>query len=233
MKNAIIIALLVTMTHDAWAGPPDGRKKESRQPSERPGVSDEREEATPPSDGLSRRQAELSRLEASEPGLAEVRRAALRHAGLDERPGTSYTRRARLSALLPTLTVEVDRDAGYDRGLSRSSAGTERLDLGRDGKIGLELKAAWRLDRLLFSDLELRALKATQQQYRERTQLLAQVTTLYFQRRKLQIAVLWSKDKAPDKAALNRLAIAELSAQLDTLTGGMFTRMLAIRRARR
>ncbi|MCG8422842.1 MAG: hypothetical protein MJE77_33440 [Proteobacteria bacterium] len=173
------------------------------------------------------RKADLDRLERGEPGLAEVRRAALHHAGLADRPELSWTGRARLSALLPVLTVQINRGSGYDRDLSRSSSGTERLDVGSDRDISVAAKAVWNLDRLLFSDAELRAVKAAQQQYEERIQLLARVTSLYFQRRKLQITALWSPPGDPARAALQKLAIHELTAQLNALTGGYFAKALA------
>ena len=223
MRSSIIL-LLATMATSVSASPGDSDRPARPRPDPSSRSLDRDEEA--------RHRDELRRLEASEPGLDEVRQAALRYAGLDRQPELSYPRRARLSALLPTLTVELDRDTGYDRGLSRSSVGTERLDLGNDGEVGVEVKAAWHLDRLLFSDLELRAVKGARQQHGERVQLLAQITTLYFQRRKLQLAAIWSRDRTSEKAVMNQLAIAELGAQLDTLTGGAFTRMLAVKQPR-
>ena len=173
------------------------------------------------------RAAALDRIEASEPTLEQTRRAALRYAGLAERSETSWSQRARLSALLPVLTVEIDRGTEQDRDLSRSSTGTERLDLGSDREVSVEARAVWNLDRLVFSDLELRAHKAARARHGERAQLLTRVTALYFQRRKMQIATLWAPAGAPGKRALERLAIAELTAQLDALTGGYFSRALS------
>ena len=168
------------------------------------------------------RQAALAEIEAREPTLVQVQQAALRHAGLADSVEAAWPRRARWSALLPGLTVKIDGDSSRDHGLSRASSGTERLDMTSDNELGVEAKAVWQLDRLIFSDLELRAVKAARQHHRERVQVLAQVTTLYFQRRKVQMTAVWSPPKSPDKAAMQALAIQELTAQLDLLTGGYF-----------
>ncbi|MEM9490453.1 MAG: hypothetical protein AAGC55_15000 [Myxococcota bacterium] len=178
------------------------------------------------------RSAVLAQLSRREPSLDEVKRAALRHAGLDQRREAGWARRARLSGLLPVVTAAADHDSGRDRDLSRSSNGTERLDLGSERDLQIELRAVWHLERLMFSDLELRAHRAAEQRARERTQLLTQVTSLYFQRRKLQIEALWQPPDSDARAALNQLAIDEFSAQLDTLTGGYFSRTLAARARR-
>ena len=172
------------------------------------------------------RHAALADLEAREPSLAQVRRAALRYAGLADRAESRWARRARLSGLLPTLTVELETDRESDIDLSRSSAGTQQLAVGSDRDISVEAKAVWHLDRLLFSDVELRAAKGAQQRHNERLQLVARVTSLYFQRRKLQVARIWSPSKSPDKAAMHELAVDELTAQLDALTGGYFSSSL-------
>jgi hypothetical protein len=172
----------------------------------------------------------LAELERSEPGLDEVRTAALRYAGLDSGPERGWGRRTRLAGLLPTLTLRALHKTGEDEALSRSSTGTEKLDVGADENVDLEARAVWRLDRLVFDEVELRALQAAQRLHRDRIQLLTQVTNLYFQRRKLQVTAIWSPQADPAKAALDALAIAELTGQLDALTGGYFSHALARRR---
>jgi hypothetical protein len=175
----------------------------------------------------------LAELERREPGLDEVRMAALRYAGLDGGPERGWGRRARLAKLLPTLTLRALHKTAEDEGLSRSSTGTEKLDVGVDEKLDLEARAVWQLDRLVFDEVELRALQAAQRLHRDRIQLLTQVTNLYFQRRKLQVTAIWSPPADPARAALDGLALAELTGQLDTLTGGYFSHALARRRGDR
>lgn len=171
----------------------------------------------------------LARVRRDEPALVEVRAAALRAAGLDGRAERRLARRARRAGSLPQLSLRASLGAGNDRDLSHSSTGSERLDIGSDRDVDLELKATWQLDRLIFDDVELRILQSRQRTFRARVQLLSQVTSVYYQRRKLQLAPPAASDI--DKSALHALALAELTGQLDALTAGYFSAACARRRA--
>ncbi|HWN66760.1 MAG TPA: hypothetical protein VNM90_03920 [Haliangium sp.] len=171
--------------------------------------------------------AVLTELQQREPTLAEVRDAALRHAGLDHHPERAWARRTRLAGLMPVLTVSLQRDLAQDADLSRESTGKESLDIGTNRDIGLEARAVWRLDRLLYDDAEVRALQMAQRQHQERLDLLMRVTSIYYQRRKLQLAQQRGGNEATRSDQL--LAIEELTDQLDALTGGHFRRALHAR----
>ena len=143
---------------------------------------------------------------AAEPSLDQVRRAALRYAGLADRAELSWTRRTRLAGLLPVVTVRVLHGTSQDEDLSRSSTGTQRLDLSDDQDTTLEARAVWRLDRLVFDESELRATQASWRLHHERLALLARVTSLYYQRRKLQLTAPAAES---GRSALEQLALAE------------------------
>jgi hypothetical protein len=161
---------------------------------------------------------------AAEPSIAEVRAAALRHAGLDRTRAPAWGRRARLGALLPTLTLRGGRGTDRDRDLSRRSSGDERLAVGAGEDRFFEARAVWELDRLVFDADEIRAAEVGQRLHRERLALAAQVTTLYFQRRKLLLELRLRPPASAAAGELRRLELAELTAQLDALTGGYFSR---------
>jgi hypothetical protein len=168
--------------------------------------------------------AALADLEAREPALAEVRSAALRYAGLGESPASGWSRRARAAALLPTLTLRARVGSGQDEGRTRQSTGTERLDVGSDHDRVYEARAVWELDRLVFDDAEIRAAQTAQRLHQARLQLVAQVTAVFHQRRRLQLEDILDRTDDPAAAALRALEIAELTAQLDALTDGYFSR---------
>lgn len=163
--------------------------------------------------------ATLAEIEKREPPLAAVRQAALRYAGLDRHPERAWSRRTRLAGLMPTLTLSLNRDLAHDADLSRQSTGKEELAVGTGEDLGFEARAVWRLDRLLFDEAEVRVLQVAQRQHDERLALLTRVTSLYYQRRKLQLA----RGRGGKDATLDQLlAIEELTDQLDALTGGYF-----------
>lgn len=163
--------------------------------------------------------AALAEIEKREPPLAAVRQAALRYAGLDRHPERAWSRRTRLAGLMPTLTLSLNRDLAHDADLSRQSTGKEELAVGTGEDLGFEARAVWRLDRLLFDEAEVRVLQVAQRQHDERLELLTRVTSLYYQRRKLQLA----RSRGGKDATIDQLlAIEELTDQLDALTGGYF-----------
>jgi len=170
---------------------------------------------------------DLTAIERSEPTLEQVREKALRHARLASRPEQSWARRARLRGLMPSLTVRATRGTGWDFDLSRASTGIERLDEGTDGDIGYEARATWDLDRLVFDDAEIRSAETAQRLHRVRLQLGAQVTALYYARRKLQIVQIYDPADDTATALMQQAEIDELTGQLDAVTDGWFSRQLA------
>jgi hypothetical protein len=160
----------------------------------------------------------LARTERAEPTVKQTVAAALRHAGLAGRPEVGVRRRARLAAALPTLSLRARRDTSWDE-----ASDDKRVTGDIDQKVVLEARATWRLDRLVFDGTELRALALGQQRARARAALSAQTTALYYRRRAAQVDDLWSPAETAEGAVRRELAIAELSAQLDALTGGWWS----------
>ncbi|HUH02201.1 MAG TPA: hypothetical protein VML75_09400 [Kofleriaceae bacterium] len=171
----------------------------------------------------------LARLEAREPSVDQVRAAALRYAGMDADRWKGWARRARLAGLLPDVTVRATRHTNTDRDLSRQSTGVERLNTGIDLDRAVEARATWHLDRLVFDPAEIRAVDTGQRHHRYRLTLAAQVTTIYYRRRRLQLRLLWRPPADPAERAERHLEIRELTDQLDGLTGGYFSRARKLR----
>ncbi|MCA9678782.1 MAG: hypothetical protein KC464_27380, partial [Myxococcales bacterium] len=87
----------------------------------------------------------------------------------------------------------------------------------------LEARATWRLDRLVFDGAELRVASLAQQRARARAALAAQVTALYYRRRAAQLEALWHPPDTVEAQVQQELALEELTAQLDELTGGWWS----------
>jgi len=160
-----------------------------------------------------------------EPGVRELQRAAARLAEVQPERVRSWLRRVRAAALLPQLKVRVGRGvlALQLRGLD---AYVPASDAWR-----LDLEAGWQLDRLVFDKNELALGRETQRLAARREALLTQVARLYFERRRLQVDALLEEASEPTSPSPNpraspeaklerRLAIDELTAILDGLTGG-------------
>jgi hypothetical protein len=161
----------------------------------------------------------LARIEHAEPTAAATVRAALRHAGLAHRPEVSMRRRARLAAALPTLSLKAARQTDWDE------ASGDRADVVGDvgQEVVLEARATWRLDRLVFDGAELRTVALGQQRARARAALASETTSLYYKRRALQVDQLWHPPETIEEQIKDELALEELTAQLDALTGGWWS----------
>ena len=155
---------------------------------------------------------------AQEPSVASLQRAAAALAEVQPDRVRSLLRRARAAGSLPGLKVRVGR-------------GAPAYTLYRDGYVPatsegwhFELEASWSFDRLIFDHNELGLLRETQRLAARRESLLVEVTQLYFDRRRLQLAALAEPGVESEEAVERQLAIEELTAILDGLTDGALSK---------
>jgi hypothetical protein len=146
------------------------------------------------------------------PAIAEVLEAAYATAGLDRDPTGSWNRRARIAGLIPWLTVRTGWDASW-RDEEPGEVGRSRT---------FEVRATWRLDRLLFDGREIQISTIDASRRRERRRLASYVIRAYFN---------WKKVTALATRVPARYAIAAeaAAAELDALTDGWFSESLAER----
>lgn len=140
-----------------------------------------------------------ARVAAAAPPVAEVVSAAVRAAGLDGDPARSAARRARLAGLVPWVAVRAGNTASWH---------DADPDVGRGTSV--EVRATWRLDRLVFDGRELQAQAMSTARRREKRRLAARVIRAYF---------TW-KRAAMAGAVVRR---DEAEAELDALTDGWFS----------
>ena len=140
-----------------------------------------------------------ARTVASAPPVAEVVAAAVRSAGLDGDPARRAARRARLAGLVPWVAVRAGNTASWHDAAA---------DVGRGASV--EVRATWRLDRLVFDSRELQAQAMSTARRREKRRLAARVIRAYF---------TWKR------AALAGANVRrdEAEAELDAMTDGWFS----------
>lgn len=168
---------------------------------------------------------EASRLLAGferEPDIAAVQEAAARFVGADPSRVRSWRARVRHAAWLPELRVRVQK--GYEDDLLATATGHSRAT---DDDLVFEVQARWRFDRLLFDRNELFVSREATLLADLRREITAEVTRLYFQRRRLQVELRLASAASPRVHAHRVLRLQELTAELDAMTGGYFRRALA------
>jgi len=140
------------------------------------------------------------------PSIGAVLSVAYATAGLDRDPGRGWIRRARLGGLVPWVTVRTSRDTSWQDAHTEIGHGAT-----------FEVRATWRLDRLVFDSHELQVASIESARRRERRRLAVRVIHAYFAWRRAA-GVVGGPD---DDRVVAR--VAEDTAELDALTDGWFS----------
>lgn len=159
----------------------------------------------------------LKELALSEPAIGEVREAALRYAEVvhPERIKT-LRRNAKVKALLPDVTVDYDKTINYDSGADRYYVGP--YDWG--------FSLSWDIGDLVFNE-QVRLIDSNARlMVQLRDDILNEVTRLYYERRKLQTELILTPPDTAEEKLTKVLRLEELTANIDALTGGHFSRQL-------
>lgn len=185
--------------------------------------------------------AALRRRWQGEPSLQEVATAALTYAQLVDPSMETSVSRARLSPLLPELqlslryargrpdvdeyVVVVDQQDAFDE-----TDAEELFNLAREGILvdsptrGITWQifalATWSLDDIVFNRAEVLAARQLPMLIDARRRLLREVQTVYSARRRLATELSTSPESNAPLLAQKLLRLEELSARLDSLTGG-------------
>lgn len=154
-----------------------------------------------------------------EPRVEVLQRAAAREAELQPEHVRSWLARVRKAALLPSLRVQVGRGVGGLE-VTHGLDGVDRFSTVDTDAWRFDVQATWTLDRLVFDPSELRLSREAQRVATRREQLSAEVARLYFVRRRLQVDTLLDPGAGREVALDRALAIDEVTAILDGLTGG-------------
>ena len=162
-----------------------------------------------------------------EPNVRSVQRRAMTYAHAEPAKVASWRQRARLSSLLPEVRVAVDYDTDSDDTRTFTSSTSEpRQVVGADEKVGYELRATWDLNEAVFNRSEIALRRAVVNASRQRDSLVSEVTKIYFSRRRAQVDLLLAEDISAKERVKQELRIAELTAYLDGLTGGWFSKQI-------
>jgi len=165
-----------------------------------------------------------------EPAVEEVQKASLRFFKVNPERVASYRRGASWKALMPDLELIFNNEYGTnDRTLfdylykSKYESGdwpAKDDEKVKRASISLGVRAHWSLDRLIFNAeiLDVSSLVGVQEG------LLREVTSLYFTRRRLMTAMVLNPPQSPNEQITEQLRLDEITANIDALTGGFFTR---------
>lgn len=141
---------------------------------------------------------------------------------------------ARGFAGLPQLTFEYRLREDWDRDFKYEAAGGGNLEaaptsLDEGQTYQILVRSRWELSELVMSSERIRVINESQDAVKLRDKLLTQVTRLYFDRRRHQVEMLLNPRSSLDGQVEDELRLLELSAGIDALTGGEFSRAVRSR----
>jgi len=149
---------------------------------------------------------------------------AIEYADVNPKKIQNWRALAKQKALLPNLSVGVDRSATellhWDTGSS-----PDKLTKGRE-YIDWDISVSWNLGDLIWSSDQTSIDSRSKLMVELRDDILDQITRLYFERRRLQTE-LFLADNLDIQAELEKqMRIEELTALIDAMTGGEFSRSI-------
>lgn len=165
--------------------------------------------------------------------LRELEKAALRYAGISPEEIASWKKRARWAAVLPKVLVGYDQKAAtqinntIQDSISVTSSRVvvgppeSQLDQNNDFNRGFQVRATWSLDELIFNNNSLSISAEARYRSITRSQILDELHQAYFERKRILLKYAAFEEVPP----VVQLKLEELEAKLDTLTGGLFSRL--------
>jgi competence protein ComEA len=171
---------------------------------------------------------QILRKYAGEPSIKELQKAVLDY--VDGHPEMIDSMRIRvlsktaLPELRSRLRYEIDDDLRTRTDLDATEATVETRD--NDTGWRMQFDAIWDLDEFVFDSDELAITRESVRLANLRDRVLDEATRRYFERRRLQVDL----ELSPPRDLLDRvrkeLRVQELTADLDSLTGGWFSEKL-------
>lgn len=159
-----------------------------------------------------------------EPTIKELQDIAIRYAEVHPEKIESWRKAASKKAILPDFSVGLDR---YVTDLLHWDSGTNPdTFLKGDDAIAWDVSLTWELADLIWNNDQTSIDTRSRLMVQLRDDILDEITRTYFERRRLQIELLFSPP-TDLKAKLDKeLRLQELTADIDALTGGYFTKIL-------
>jgi hypothetical protein len=164
----------------------------------------------------------LARVAAGDPPIGEVQRAAADHDGVPPDRLKAWVARPRSAHWLPRITLEASRTERDTRVVGvTGTVESDYLRLNPSTQFGI--RASWDLDQLVFSRDEPAAAWTASRLIDRREERVRRATRLYFQRRRLLVQLALDPSREPAPRAERENQVDEITAELDELTGGLFS----------
>lgn len=161
-----------------------------------------------------------------EPAIREVQQAAIRYAEVGPEKIKDWRKKAKIKAILPKLSLGIDRSKRTNYEIY-TSATTHYVYAGPyDKNYGWDVTLSWELGDLIWNDVQTSIDVRSRLMVQLREDILDEVNKLYFERIRLKMEMDWLSIKDRVKRLEKQLRLEELTASLDALTGGYYSKCL-------
>ena len=160
----------------------------------------------------------LDSLFKQEPTIEEVQKAAIDYADVNMDKIKNWKVQARMRALIPSFSVDYDKTITTALGSSYDKVQVGPRDWG--------MSLGWDLADLIWSGDQTSIDTRSRLTVQLRQDILDQLTHLYFERRKLKVELLLSSPQDEKEKLYKEFEIQEITANIDGLTNGYFSKHL-------
>ncbi|MFH1127927.1 MAG: hypothetical protein V1699_00740 [Candidatus Omnitrophota bacterium] len=164
----------------------------------------------------------------NEPKINELRLVATKYAEVEPEKIKRWRKQAAGRAFLPRVSAGINRDAGdlwhWESG-SSTKAGDDALIKGRDS-LDWDVTLSWDLGDIIWSDAQTSIDVRSRLMVQLREEILDEVNKIYFERIRLKMEIDNLSIEDRKKRFEKELKLQELTASLDALTGGYFSKQI-------
>jgi len=176
-------------------------------------------------------ETKISDYSADEPKVRQVQEVAIAYAEVSPEKIKEWRKQAAKKGFFPTLSVGVDRNSSdlwhWETGSTAvGQSGDDLLRRGRDN-IDWDVRLSWDLGKVIWNDDQAAIDVRSKLMVELRDDILDQVNKLYFERLRVKMELAGLNIEEAKKRNEKELKLQELTASLDALTGGYFSRQLA------
>ncbi|MEW6008878.1 MAG: hypothetical protein AB1629_04510 [Candidatus Omnitrophota bacterium] len=158
----------------------------------------------------------------NEPTISEIQKQAIIYGEVHPDKINNWRKLAAKKALLPKLTADADR---YVTDLVHWDSGANPdVLLKGDDVVQWGVSLTWDFGNLIWNSDQTSIDTRSRLMVQLRQDILDEINRLYFERRRMQLALIKSPPEGEMQRMEKELRIDELTADLDALTGGYFSR---------
>lgn len=172
---------------------------------------------------------DLEKAFSHEPDVREVHRWVQEESLTNPEAIQTWLKQSRAAAALPQLTLTYDYDNennwgyGYTEVIPEEPEEYILEDQDQDRDHFGQARVRWDLNELIMSSEQIRVIAQAEDMVKLRDKLLEEATRIYFDRRRLQVELLLTPPPDVKGRMEAEVQLLELTARLDSLTGGRFS----------